>query len=149
MTYHLNTLDIIIVHRNKDGKPDFIYPYNGDTATHVSGCANLARSILATDMAEQSFIKLGNKFEGATDLERWYNPIKMDVVAKRFLNMIITKWPPTFLEECLENPDHMGASYQKWWDLNFDSREHPISLNATVGQPWFQYSSADPAVENA
>lgn len=134
MTYLLNTLDIIIIHRHKDGKPDFIYPYNGNTATHVTGCANLARSILATERGEQSFIDLGDKFESETELERWYKPIEMGVVAKRFLNIVKTKWPPTFLEEAMENPDEAGATFRKWWDLNFDTREHPISLNAAVGR---------------
>ena len=134
MTSLLNTLDITIFHRDKDGKPDFIYPYNGNIATHVAGCANLARSILATERGEQAFTKLGNKFESETDLERWYKPIKMDVVAKRFLNIVKSKWPPTFLEEAMENPDEAGATYRTGWDLDFDTREHPMSLNAAVGR---------------
>lgn len=134
MTYLLNTLDITIFHRDKDGKSDFIYPYNGNIATHVAGCANLARSILATEIAEQSFKRLGDKFESETDLERWYNPIEMDVVAKRFLNIIKTKWPPMFLEEAMENPDEAGATYRTGWELVFDTREHPMSLNAAVGR---------------
>ena len=135
MTNQLNTLDITIFHRDKDGKPDFIYPYHGNTAAHVTGCANLARSILATERGEQSFARLGNKFETETDLERWYKPIEMDIVAKRFLNMVKTKWPPTFLEECMENPDECGATYRTMWDSNFDTRERAMSLNAAVGRP--------------
>lgn len=142
MTYLLNTLDITIFHQNKDGKPDFIYPYNGNTATHVTGCANLARSMLATETGEESFTELGKRFESVTELERWYKPVEMHVVAKRFLNIVKAKWPPTFLDESKENPDESGETFRKWWELDFDTREHPMSLNAAVGQLRFQNTFA-------
>ena len=58
----------------------------------------------------------------------------MEVVAKKFLNIVKSKWPPTFLEEAMKNPDEAGATFRTWWDLNFDTREHPMSLNAAVGE---------------
>ena len=134
MTSLPNTLDIIIVHRLKDGKPDFIYPYNGNIATHVTGCVNLARSILATKRAVDSFIEFGNNFERESVSKPWYKPIKMPDVAKKFLKIVTTKWPPIFLEEWMENPDHTGATFRTSWALEFDTREHPISLNAAVGR---------------
>ena len=61
MTNPLNTLDIIMIHRQADRKPKSLIPYNGHQAAHLTACINLTRAILATEEGEQSFISLGNK----------------------------------------------------------------------------------------
>ena len=131
MTNLLNTLDIIIIHREMNGKPDSMLPYNGDTAAQLIACVNLARSILASEKGNQSLISLGNKLDNKPRLDKWYD-VEMKDIVKVFLGIVMTNWPPLFMEETMENPDHTGATYRVEWDTVFKTRDHPISLNAGV-----------------
>ena len=133
MTNLLNTLDIIIIHRTMNGKPDSMLPYNGDTAAQLIACVNLARSILASEKGKQSLISLGNKLDNKPRLDKWYD-VEMKDIVKVFLGIVMTKWPPLFLEETMENPDHAGATFRAQWETIFETRDHPISLNAGVGR---------------
>ena len=141
MSNPLNTLDIIIIHRKMNGKPDSILPYNGDTAAQLIACVNLARAILATEKGKQSLISLGNKLDKKPRLDKWYNVELKDVV-EAFLDIVMTRWPPLFMEETMENPDHQGATFRAEWGKAFKPRDHPISLNAGVGRHCFQNTSA-------
>ena len=129
----LKTLDIIIIHREKNGKPDSILPYNGDIAAQLIACVNLARAILVTEEGKKSLISLGNKLDNKPRPDKWYNVELKDVV-KRFLDKVMTRWPPLFMEETMENPDHTGATFRAEWGKDFNTRDHPISLNAGVGR---------------
>ena len=133
MTDMPNTMGIIVGHRDKDGKPLHVYPYDGDTAGHVAGCANVARSILATEKAKQSLICLGDKFNRSTK-DPWYGSRPMKVIVEAFLKHVMTGWPPIFLEDGMTNPDHTGGTFRLGWNPDFDTRQQTISLNARVGR---------------
>lgn len=134
MTSPLNTLDIIIIHREKGGKPDSILPFNGHQAAHLTACVNLARAMLATEKGEQSFITLGDKLHRKSKPHQWLGGREMKVIVKAFLDEVKIKWPPLFIEETMENPDLLGATFRTVWPEKFDTRQFPISLNAGVGR---------------
>ena len=135
MTNPLNTLDIIMIHRQEDGKPKSLIPYNGHQAAHLTACVNLARAILVTEEGKQSFISLGDKLVRKSKPKRWWGKdTDMIDVVKSFLEVVTTKWPPLFIEKTLKSPDLMGATFRTVWEGSFDTRSFPISINAGVGR---------------
>ena len=129
MASPLETLNIILLHRNKNGKPDSLLPINGAMAPHMTTCINLARSALATEMGRQSCTILGTKFQEETQTPRWYGDKSMADVVNDCINDLITNWPPTIADESLSNPDNMGNTHRKGGFTKFDTREQPISIN--------------------
>ena len=135
MTNPLNTLDIIMIHRQADGEPKSLIPYNGHQAAHVTACVNLARAILASEEGKQSFISLGDKLVRKSKPQRWWGEdTDMKHVVKSFVELVTTNWPPLFIEETLKSPDLMGATFRKVWEGSFDTRKFPICINAGVGR---------------
>ena len=135
MTDPLNTLDVIMIHRQADGKPESLVPYNGHQAAHLTACVNLARAILATEEAKQSFISLGDKLVRKSEPHRWLEKdAHMRDVVMSFVGMVTTNWPPLFIEKTLASPDIMAATFRAVWRGQFNTRDNPISINAGVGR---------------
>ena len=112
-------------------------------AEHVVTCINLARAILATNMGEKAFINLGKAFQEETREKRWYGASSMDEVADIYLKTLVRNWPPTIVDETLSNPDNMGNTHRpsELGEGEFNTRKHPISLNAGVLCQWLPPTS--------
>ena len=135
MTSPLDTIDLIVIHRNKSGKSDAIYPYNGNIATHMAACVNIARQIIASEKGLRSFIQLGNHFEKETQLKAWWGPDTMEEVTKNYVERLLKKWPPMVVDDTFSTPDHYGITYRKKYDTEFDTLKSAISINGDVSQP--------------
>ena len=133
MTDLPDTMRITVARRDKDGKPVAVYPHDGDRVRHIAGCANVARSILATEQGKQSLICLGEQFNHSRS-HRWYGTEPMRFIVRMFLDHIVTAWPPIFCEESMAHPDHNAASFRVRWEEKFDTRLQTISLNDGVGR---------------
>lgn len=62
----------------------------------------------------------------------------MGDLADDYVKKLVTKWPPIMVDDSLSNPDNMATTYRKGGFDEFDTRQHPISLNAQVIWPWLQ-----------
>lgn len=135
MTSPLDTMDLLVIHRNKSGITDAIYPYNGDKATHMAACVNIARQIIASEKGLGSFIQLGNRFEKETQLDAWYKPDTVEEVTKKYVGRLLDKWPPMVEDYTFTSPDVYASTWRTEWDTEFDTREHAIAINGNVSRP--------------
>lgn len=132
MTSPLDTINLIVIHRDESGKSTGIFPYNGDKASHMAACVILARRMIASDKALKSLIQLGNRLEEkATQLEAWYKPKSMEEVAKKFVERVLVKWPPMVVDDTFTSPDHLASTWKTKWDKDFETREHAITINGS------------------
>lgn len=141
MSSPLDTLDIIILKRDENGKPNGIFPSNGETAKHVMASVNLARNLIAAPLGQLKFTQLCTNIVANMPMEAWWEFTTANDLAKNFIDQVVAKFPPTFVDYSFTHPDHAGCTHRKAYEGDFDPLRHAICINGSVSPRWFRCQS--------
>lgn len=144
MSSPLDTLDITILERDKNGKPNRIFPSNGNTAQHVMASVNLARSLIAGPLGQPAFTRLCAETLANTQMEAWWGDMTENDLAKSFIDQVVAKFPPIFVDHSFAHPDHAACTHRKAYEGDFDTLQHAITINALVSPLWLRCESFSP-----
>ncbi|CAD6593632.1 MAG: hypothetical protein ASARMPREDX12_007361 [Alectoria sarmentosa] len=129
MSSPLDTLDITILRRDKNGKPDHIFPSNGYTAQQVMASVNLARSLIAGPRGQPAFTRLCAGTLANTQMETWWGDMTENDLAKSFIHQVVAMFPPIFVDCSFAHPDHAACTHRKAYEGDFDPLQHAITIS--------------------
>ena len=144
MSSPLDTLDITILRRDKNGKPDHIFPSNGYTAQQVMASVNLARSLIAGPRGQPAFTRLCAGTLANTQMETWWGDMTENDLAKSFIHQVVAMFPPIFVDCSFAHPDHAACTHRKAYEGDFDPLQHAITISEPVSSRWFHCQSYSP-----
>ena len=127
----------VIFHRDRQGKPDFIYPYDGRLAACLTISINIARGYLRHATVQAALVSFAKDFDRSGSHNAWYNdPVHgcggPEGAVFAFIRIILTVFPLIGIDDSLRNQDCLGFVGKRQWKNRFDPLDHPIMLNGLV-----------------
>ena len=127
----------IIFHRDGQGRPDFIYPYDGRLAACITLSINIARAYLRNATVQAALVSFAKDLDRFGPHDAWYNdPVHgcggPEGAVFAFIDIILAVFPLTGIDDSIHNPDFLAAITKRPWYHRFDPLEQPISLNGQV-----------------
>lgn len=135
MATTLKTARFLIFHRDKDGVPDYIFPWYGAVATYVVASINVCRGILTQSSARYHFARMAKEYR-LNNAETWFHGRKSDDLAGDFIDKILRDFPLVFVDDSLSHPDFLAHGYRQFWNQSFVSHDQAIVLNGPVSSPY-------------
>ncbi|CAD6575623.1 MAG: hypothetical protein ASARMPREDX12_007396 [Alectoria sarmentosa] len=122
-----------IVHRDRHGEPDFVYPWDGNLATCVVASINICRGMLRNAKIRSAFVSFTREYNRSNP-RAWYQDPRYgyetteDVVVT-FINVILASFPIVYIDESITSPGTLGGHPRRAWDHHFQPRDQSILLN--------------------
>ena len=131
------TSAFIIFHRDGQGRPVFIYPYDGRLAACVTTSINIARGYLRNATVQAALVSFAKNLGRSGSHNAWYNdPVHgcggPEGAVFSFIRTILAVFPLTGIDDALRNPGGLAFVVKRQWDGRFDPLDHPIMLNGQV-----------------
>ncbi len=144
-----NSASFTIVNRTWDGKPDFIYPWEGKLSACVIASINVCRRMLRTPKIRFAFASLAREFNRSQP-RAWYQDPRhgyetMEDVVGEFLDVILETFPIVYVDDSIVTPGCLGAHPRREWHIYFQPREQSILLNGSVREKSKCTSTACPS----
>ena len=127
-----------IVHRDRHGEPDFVYPWDGNLATCVVASINICRGMLRNAKIRSAFVSFTREYNRSNP-RAWYQDPRYgyetteDVVVT-FINVILASFPIVYIDESITSPGTLGGHPRRAWDHHFQPRDQSILLNGWVSE---------------
>ena len=127
----------IIFHRDIQGKPNFIYPYDCRLAACVTISINIARAFLRNTKIQAALVSFAEDLDRSNPHNAWYNdPVHgcggPEGAVFAFIEIILAVFPLIGIDDSMRNPDSMAFLVKRPWDGRFDPLDYPIVLNGQV-----------------
>lgn len=127
-----------IVHRDRGGNPDFIYPSDGNLATCVVASINICRGMLRNTKIRSAFVSLAREFDRSQPRAWYQDPLRgyetIEDVVVDFINTILTSFPIVYVDDSITSPGYLGGTPRRVWDHHFRPRDQSILLNGWVSE---------------
>lgn len=127
-----------IVHRDRHGEPDFVYPWDGNLAAYVVASINICRGMLRNAKIRSAFVSFTREFNRSNP-RAWYQDPQYgyetneDVVVT-FINVILASFPIVYIDDSITSPGILGGHPRRGWDHHFQPRDQSILLNGWVSE---------------
>lgn len=143
-----NTVHYTIAHRRPDGRPDFVYPWDGKLAACVLSSINICRGMLQYPKIRAAFLSFAREFN-RTHQGAWYHDPRhkfetMEGVISAFLKAILKSFPIVYVDDGINNPGCLAAHPRQEWDGIFQPRDQSILVNGSV---WERYQAPRDCVQ--
>ena len=127
----------IIFHRDGQGRPDFIYPYDGRLAACITLSINIARAYLRNATIQAALVSFAKDLDRSEPHDAWYNdPVHgcggPEGAVFAFIDIILAVFPLIGIDDSIRNPSTLAAFTKRPWHHRFDPLDHPIGLNGQV-----------------
>ena len=143
------TTSYVIFHRDIQGKPDYIYPYDSRPASCVTHSINITRKYLCNATIRAALVSFAVEHDRSEPPTAWYNnPVNgygsPERAALGFIGIILANFPPISVDDSIRNPDYLAYVKKREWHNHFDPRDHPILLNGPVREAYLAWDIFDP-----
>ena len=130
-----SSASLTVIHRDRHGKPDFIYPCDGGVVTCVNASANICRGMLRNMKIRSAFLSFIREFNRSQP--KWYHEAShgfesYEDVVDSFITTILAIFPVVYIDDSLDNPDRLGGHLRREWDVDFQPYDQSIDLNGSV-----------------
>ena len=128
--------DFVIVHRDRSGEPDSVYPCDGRLAACIAKSINYSQGYLHLARVKHAFESYAVE-HSQSEPNAWYkDPVygykDMSHVVSDFTTSILASFFLICIDAGMTNPDCLGFTPNREWHGRFSPRDHCISLNAAV-----------------
>ena len=118
------------------GQPTKIWPYYTNLATYMSMPINLALKLSEKPIFKAALSILANEILPQS-VDSWRKKLSDEEVATIFIGKIQNRYPVSFVERSLDNPDLLAAHWRRICHgngYNFEPHAHCIVLNGRVSR---------------
>lgn len=123
-----------ICHQRSDFS-SYEYELNTSTATYLSSCINVFRSMVSTQHVRNALIQHAISVDQLLP-STWYRQhLSIPHVIDSFLNAIRTNFPVVWVDETITNPAVIAHHPRGQWQGHFNPRAHAVCINALVCSP--------------
>ena len=125
-----------IIHRNGQGTPDFIYPYESTLVACVVTPINITRGYLRHATVLAGFVvfakNFGRSIPNAWYKDPYYGYKNTEDVVHDFICIILAEFPSTCIDDSIQTPECIAAHPRRAWDGRFQPSDQSILLNGPV-----------------
>ena len=127
-----------IVHRDRSGKPDFVYSCDDKLASLVVASINVCRGMLRDPKIRSAFVSFAREYNRSGSVPRaWYrDPYygyeSMEDVVNTYIEVILASFPIVYIDDSITSPSCLAACPRRPWIHHFQPRDQSILLNGPV-----------------